>query len=46
VTAKQNGDDLEVEIEPVRGSYPGMPAQRAYELRLPGDWPPESVTVN
>jgi alpha-glucosidase (family GH31 glycosyl hydrolase) len=46
VNAKQTGDDLEVEIEPVRGSYPGMPAQRGYELRLPGDWPPASVTVN
>jgi alpha-glucosidase len=23
-----------------------MPAQRGYELRLPGDWPPESVTIN
>jgi alpha-glucosidase (family GH31 glycosyl hydrolase) len=46
VNAKQTGDDLEVDIEPVRGSYPGMPAQRGYELRLPADWPPASVTVN
>jgi alpha-glucosidase len=23
-----------------------MPERRAYEIRLPGDWPPESVTLN
>jgi alpha-glucosidase (family GH31 glycosyl hydrolase) len=46
VDAKQSGDDLTVEIEPVRGQYPGMLRQRGYEIRLPGDWPPESVTVN
>ncbi|HEX3437781.1 MAG TPA: TIM-barrel domain-containing protein [Pseudacidobacterium sp.] len=46
VNAKQSGDDLTVEIAPVRGAYPGMPHQRGYEIRLPGDWPPESVTVN
>ena len=44
--AKQTGGDLEVEISSARGGYPGMPQQRAYELRLPGDWPPEAVTVN
>ena len=46
VDAKQSGDDLTVEIEPVRGQYPGMLRQRGYEIRLPGDWPPESVTLN
>jgi alpha-glucosidase (family GH31 glycosyl hydrolase) len=46
IDAKQAGDELTVEIAPVRGSYPGMLRQRSYEVRLPGDWPPESVTVN
>jgi alpha-glucosidase len=46
IKAKQNGDTLRVEIEPVQGSYPGMPNLRALELRLPADWPPEQVTVN
>jgi alpha-glucosidase len=44
--AVQRGIDLTIEISPVHGSYAGMKTERAYELRLPGDWPPESVTVN
>lgn len=46
VEAKQSGDELTVQVSPIRGSYPGMPRARAYELRLPADWPPQSVTVN
>jgi alpha-glucosidase (family GH31 glycosyl hydrolase) len=46
LSAKQNGDVLTVEIAPVEGSYPGMIMRRAYQLQFPGDWPPESVTVN
>jgi alpha-glucosidase (family GH31 glycosyl hydrolase) len=46
VDAKQSGEDLTIEIAPVRGSYPGMLKERGYEIRLPGDWPPEHVTVN
>jgi alpha-glucosidase len=46
VDAKQTGDDFTVEIAPVRGSYPGMLHERGYQIRLPGDWPPEDVTVN
>ncbi|MGA8151364.1 MAG: TIM-barrel domain-containing protein [Terriglobales bacterium] len=46
LAATRSGDDLEVTVEPVRGSYPGMPVRRGYELRLPGDWPPDSVTAN
>ena len=46
VDAKQSGDDLTVEIAPVRGSYPGMIHEHGYEIRLPGDWPPADVTVN
>jgi alpha-glucosidase len=46
VTAAEHGDTLTVEIAPEEGSYPGMIASRGYELRLPADWPPESVTAN
>jgi alpha-glucosidase len=46
VRATQDGDTLRVEIGPVEGSYPGMMRTRRYELRLPADWPPASVTVN
>jgi hypothetical protein len=46
VKATQSGDTLCVEIGPVQGSFPGMLLARAYELRLPADWPPAAVTVN
>ena len=46
IKAEQTGDTLRVEIGSVEGSYPGMLKTRAYELRLPADWPPASVTVN
>jgi Domain of unknown function (DUF5110) len=44
--ASRKGDDVTIEIAPVRGGFPGMPQERGYEVRLPGDWPPESVTMN
>ena len=46
VKATQTGDTLKVEIGPVEGSFAGMLKARAFEVRLPGDWPPASVTVN
>jgi alpha-glucosidase len=46
IKATQTGDTLRVEIGPVQGGYPGMPKARGFELRLPADWPPASVTVN
>jgi alpha-glucosidase len=46
IKATQTGDTLRVEIGPAEGAYPGMLKTRAYELRLPADWPPASVTVN
>ncbi len=46
IKATEDGDTLRVEIGPVEGSYPGMQKTRGYEVRLPADWPPESVTVN
>ena len=38
--------ELMVKIEPVKGRYPKMLSTRRYEIRLPGDWPPQSVSVN
>jgi alpha-glucosidase len=46
IRASQKADTLTVEIGPVEGSYPGMLRSRAFELRLPADWPPAAVTVN
>jgi alpha-glucosidase len=46
IKATETGDTLRVEIGPVEGSYPGMLKTRGYEVRLPADWPPVSVTVN
>ena len=46
IKATENGDTLRVEIGPVEGSFPGMLKTRGYEVRLPADWPPVSVTVN
>jgi alpha-glucosidase (family GH31 glycosyl hydrolase) len=46
IHATEDGSTLRVEIGPVRGGFPGMLKARAYELRLPADWPPDSVTVN
>ena len=31
---------------PSKAAIPGMLKTRGYELRLPADWPPASVTVN
>ncbi len=46
IHAQQNGGDLTVTVEAAQGGYPGMPDRRSYVVKLPGDWPPESVTVN
>ena len=46
IKAVQEGDTLRVEVGPAEGSYPGMAKTRSYELRLPADWPPASVTAN
>jgi alpha-glucosidase len=46
IHASQNDGDLTVTIDPVRGTYPEMLHARGYELRLPGGWPPTSVTAN
>jgi alpha-glucosidase (family GH31 glycosyl hydrolase) len=41
-----DGTRLNISISPVEGRYPGMPTERACELRLPGSWPPSTVSVN
>ena len=41
-----DGTALTVQVSPARGHYPGMLRRRAYELQLPGSWPPQSVAVN
>jgi hypothetical protein len=46
IKATQTGDTLKVEIGPVEGSFAGMLKARGFEVRLPADWPPASVTVN
>src|SRR6267154_491569 len=46
VTATQSGEELSVTVAPVRGEYTGMQVTRGYEVRLPADWPPASVTAN
>ncbi len=46
IAAQQSKSDLIVRVQPERGSYPGMLRARSYELRLPADWPPTSVTAN
>lgn len=37
---------IELKIAPVKGSYKGMPEERAYELRFPVSYPPLEVKVN
>ncbi|HWC17970.1 MAG TPA: TIM-barrel domain-containing protein, partial [Terriglobales bacterium] len=46
LSATESNGELILTIAPVRGSYPGMLTERGYEVRLPGDWPPEAVSVN
>ncbi len=46
IHASQQGNDLIVTVDPVRGGFPGMQPSRQYEFRLPDDWPPQSVTLN
>ncbi len=46
IKATQSGDTLRVEIGPGMDTLAGIAPSRAYELRLPADWPPDAVTVN
>jgi alpha-glucosidase (family GH31 glycosyl hydrolase) len=42
----KDGTTLSVAISPIQGRYEGMQSDRAYEIRLPGSWPPSSVSIN
>ncbi len=48
VRAALTGDGLALSltVAPVEGHYLGMQTARGYEIRLPGTWPPQGVTVN
>ncbi|HTT22103.1 MAG TPA: TIM-barrel domain-containing protein [Candidatus Sulfotelmatobacter sp.] len=41
-----DGTTLKITVSPTEGHYRGMRTDRAYEIRLPGSWPPSSMTVN
>ncbi len=41
-----DGTALTLTVAPLEGRYKGMPAARAYQVRLPGSWPPSSVSVD
>jgi alpha-glucosidase len=45
-TATPDATTFNVRVQPVAGAYPGMPAERGYEVRLFESWPPDSVTFN
>ncbi len=46
IRAVEDREVLLVDIAAAKGTYQGMPAARAYEIRLPADWPPALVMVN
>jgi alpha-glucosidase len=46
LSAARKSNEVTVTISPTKGSYPSMRTERAYEIRLLADWPPEAVTVN
>ena len=41
-----DGTALNLTISAIQGNYTGMQSDRAYEIRLPGSWPPSSVSIN
>ena len=43
--SRQADGTHKIEILPVNGAYPGMPATRGYEIRLESTLPPDSVSV-
>jgi alpha-glucosidase len=45
-TSSASGSVLAVNFAPIEGHYAGMSSSRSYEIRLPGTWPPDFVTVN
>lgn len=45
-TETPDSTTLKVRVNPAEGSYPGMPTERGYEVRLFETWPPDSVIFN
>jgi alpha-glucosidase (family GH31 glycosyl hydrolase) len=46
IHAEETHGELTIKIDPAQGTYPGMVQARAYQLHLPGDWPPATITAN
>jgi len=46
LAARRDADTTTITIGPLDGRFAGMPEARGYEIRLPGNWPPEEVSVN
>jgi hypothetical protein len=46
IDATQQASTSRITIAAAHGTYPGKPGERAYEVHLPGDWPPLRVSVN
>ncbi len=46
IQARRSGDTEQFVMQPVTGKFDGMLLRRALQVKLPGDWPPDSVTVN
>jgi alpha-glucosidase (family GH31 glycosyl hydrolase) len=46
IDATQQASTSRITIAAAQGSYAGMPKDRAYEVHMPGDWPPTHVSVN
>jgi alpha-glucosidase len=44
--ANRTANVTTITIDPVQGSYAGMPTSRKLQMELPGDWPPTQVEVN
>ena len=45
-TSFRDAETFKIEILPLEGKYPGMLAERGYEVQLPGWWPPVGVSCN
>jgi alpha-glucosidase (family GH31 glycosyl hydrolase) len=43
---KMPDGSLQIQLQPVRGGFSGMANSRAYQLRLAGFWPAETITAN
>ena len=46
LSASRKKASMRIEIAAQSGNYQNMSTERGYEVDLPGDWPPRTVTVN